>query len=213
MIQYYFTGPDGSGKSTYIKLLEKYFDEKRLETQYIWIRSPKIFSKPLMLYCRIAGYTKYKYVDNVKYGVHEFYRSKFVSNIFPIIQLVDFYIKNTINQIKIRKKKGDIIVYDRHALDTLADLMVGTKRFDLHKKTIGKLFIKLLPKNVKIIVLEVQEDIIRSRKIDTLHDINLANKIKVYKILSKDLSLDIIDNSYGNQNIVFNNIKKKLSLV
>ena len=213
MIQYYFTGSDGSGKSTYIGLLEKHFEKEKIKSQYIWIRSPKIFSKPLMLYCRIVGYTKYKYIDNVKYGVHEFYRSKFVSFTFPIIQLIDFYLKNLIIQRNLKRKKVDIIIYDRHALDTLVDLMVDTHRFDLHNNFIGKMFIQLLPKNVNIIVLKVRENIIRSRKIDTLHDVNLSNRIRAYDIISRELGIDVIDNSLSNRNVVFNNIKAKLGLL
>jgi len=199
MEYYYFTGPDGSGKSTYIRLLEELLNERGLKTHYLWIRSPKIFSKPLMLYCRIMGYTKYKYINNVKYGIHEFYRSKFVSYVFPVVQLIDFNIRNFLNNRKIKKLKNiNVIIYDRQALDTLADLMVGTLRFDLHKRFIGKKLIKTLPKGIKPIVLDVDEDIIRKRKLDTLHDDNLATKIKVYNILQKDLKLIAINNNNNN---------------
>ena len=105
-----------------------------------------------------------------------------------------------------------MIIYDRHALDTLADLMVGTKRFDLHEKTIGKQFIRLLPNNVNIITLVVEEEIIRNRKIDTLYDINLSNKIKVYQILRNDLEIDFVNNNHNDQTTVFEIIKSKLHL-
>lgn len=188
---YYITGPDGSGKTTYIKEIEDYYIKKDRKTKHIWIRSPKIFSKPLMAYCRLIGLTKYKIIDGVKYGKHEFYRSKFISWLFPILQLIDFKIKWAYTRIG----KQDTILFDRFALDTLADLMVDTYNFNLHKTYIGRYFIKLIPKNTEMLMLSVSEENIRSRKKDTLHDEHLQNKIQVYKILCNDLDIKLIDNN------------------
>ncbi len=189
---YYITGPDGSGKTSYLKEIITCLNNSKKKYKHIWLRSPKITSKPLMLYCRIVGLTKYKVIDGVKYGKHEFYRSKFVSWLFPILQLIDFKIKWSL----IKKKLNDeILLFDRFALDTLADLMVDTSNFQLHKTRLGKSFIKLIPPQTKILVLDTDESIIRSRKIDTLFDEHLSTKINIYKILSRDLSLTVINNN------------------
>jgi thymidylate kinase len=186
-LSYYLTGPDGSGKTTYLQEIESSLKKRGEKTNHIWIRSPKILSKPLMLYCRIVGLTKYKYIDSIKYGGHQFYRSRFVSFIFPILQLIDFKIRLLTykNQIRV----NDIVLFDRFALDTLADLMVDTHRFDLHKKWIGKQFLKMLDEKIKIILLKVDEEIIKKRKLDTKYDDNTAIKNRVYSILARDLGL------------------------
>lgn len=189
----YIAGPDGIGKTTYLFDIEKDIINTGRETKHIWIRSPKIFSKPLMAYCRIVGLTKRETIEGVFYSRHDFYKSSFVSWLFPKIQLIDFKIKWYLEQKKI--KSGEIVLFDRFSLDTLADLMVDTHKMDLHKTPVGKSFIKLLPKNIKTIILYVEEETIRSRKDDTKHDKNLALKIEVYKILSKDLNLKVIDNN------------------
>ena len=209
MEHYYFTGSDGCGKTTYINLLEDYFRNKKLKTHYIWIRSPKIFSKPLMLYCRIVKLTRYNIINGVKYGVHDFSKSKLVSTLFPLLQLVDYYIRNLSIKKEIKKTKADVIIYDRHALDTLVDLIVDTKRFDLHKTVIGKLFIKMIPKNAKIILLHVDDEIIRKRKIDTLHDVNLSARIKAFQMLCNDLNITVVNNNIDSIKVVFENIQKK----
>lgn len=190
---YYLAGPDGVGKTSYLKSIENDFLKKGLKTRHIWIRSPKIFSKPLMAYCRLIGLTKYKTIEGVRYGRHDFHKSKFVSWIFPILQFIDFKIKW---KIEIRKiEPEEVILLDRFSIDTLADLMVDTQRLGLHKTKIGKLYLELLPKNIKIFFLHVDEITIRSRKKDTLHDEKLEMKIKVYEILAKDLGIKIIDNN------------------
>jgi len=189
-MNYYITGSDGSGKTTFLKDIES---KLSVATKHIWIRSPKILSKPLMGYCRLVGLTTYKTIDNIKYGKHEFYKSSFVSWLFPILQLVDFRIKWFLEKRKI--KSNQTLLFDRFSLDTLADLMVDTKRLDLHKTWIGKSFINLIPQNTKILIPLVDESTIRNRKKDTLHDEHLTAKINVYTILSKDLSIKSIDNN------------------
>jgi len=186
----YITGTDGSGKTTFLNDIES---KLSVATKHIWIRSPKITSKPLMVYCRLVGITTYKTIDGIKYGKHEFYKSNFVSWLFPILQLIDFKIKWYFQKRKI--KPDEILLFDRFSLDTLADLMVDTKRLDLHKTSIGKAFINMIPQNTKVLIPMVDEDTIRNRKKDTLHDEHLADKINVYSILSKDLAIKIIDNN------------------
>ncbi len=189
----YIAGPDGIGKTTYLLDIEKDLINGNKKTKHVWIRSPKITSKPLMAYCRLVGLTKRETIDEIAYSTHKFYKSKFVSWVFPKLQLLDFKIKWYLERKKI--KENEIVLFDRFSLDTLADLMVDTHLLDLHKTSIGKSFIKMLPKNMKTIILHVDEDVIRSRKKDTVHDENLALKIKVYKILSQDLGLKVIDNN------------------
>ena len=203
-LHYYIAGSDGVGKTSYLKDIEANLIKEGERTMHIWIRSPKIFSKPLMAYCRLVGLTKYKTIDGVTYGGHNFYKSKFVSWLFPIVQLIDFKIKW--NKEKRKIGENNVVLFDRFSLDTLADLMVDTHRLDLHKTKIGKSFIKLIPKNIKIIILYVSEDNIRNRKKDTLYDEQLAMKIRVYQILSQDLGLKVIDN---NRN--FDIVKKEIN--
>lgn len=168
--------------------------EKRdgVKPTYIWLRSPKILSKPLMFYCRLIKLTNYKWIDGIRYGQHEFYKSRFVSYVFPLLQLIDFSISYFFNKKKISQNKT--VLFDRFSIDTLADLMVDTHRFDLHKTFVGSLFLKFVPQNTRVIVLSVDENTIRSRKKDTLHDPSLESKIKVYSVLSEDLNFMKVSN-------------------
>ena len=189
----YIAGSDGSGKTTILKDIEEKINSSGKKTKHIWLRSPKILSKPLLAYCRLIGLTKYKIIDGVRYGKHEFYKSSNVSWLFPILQLVDFKIKWFFERKKI--KSNEIVIFDRFSIDTLADLMVDTRRMDLHKSWIGKEFIEAIPKNSKIVILKVDEAVIRKRKKDTLHDELLEDKVKVYNLLRKDLYIKVIDNN------------------
>jgi thymidylate kinase len=208
MVKYYYLpGPDGSGKTTFLEKLEDFFQAKGYATRHIWLRSPKILSKPLMAYCRFIGLTKYFYVDGIRYGGHEFHRSWFVSRLFPILQLLDFQIKWFFEKRKICE--GEIVLLDRFALDTLADLMVSTHRFDLYKTWIGESFIKLIPINTQIFSLHVDEKTIRSRKKDTLFDENLGIKIKAFELLTAYFSsIEQIENKQSVENGIKKIVKR-----
>lgn len=197
---YYLLGTDGSGKSTLLQYIEEYFNKKDIKTSYVWLRFPMIISRPLMLFCRIVKLTKYYNINGIKYGAHEFYRSRFVSWIYPYLQFVDFIIKNRkFNNL------NSVVLYDRYVIDVIADIMVDTHRFDFHKTKIGKRFLGYLPDNISILMLSVDEDVIRSRKKDTIFDPHLNDKIHVYKILAKDLNIELINN-----NGKINNTKKEI---
>lgn len=201
----YIAGPDGSGKTSYLREVEQKLIQQQIKYKHIWIRSPKITSKPLMLFCRITGLTQYKVIDGVKYGKHEFYRSKFVSWLYPLLQYIDFLIKWNLEKRKL--KDSEILLFDRHALDTLIDIMVDTGKMDLHKRRIGKAFIHLIPTNTSTIVMDVDEAVIRARKKDTLHDEHLSQKVTAYRFVSESLGLKVIDNNRSYEEVkkdVFN---------
>ena len=201
----YLAGPDGSGKTTHMESVVKQFQSQNIVLKHIWIRSPKILSKPLMVYCRLAGLTRYKLINGLKVGKHEFYKSNTISQIFPYIQLFDMMITNFILlKIPMLFKKRNII-FDRFALDTLADLMVDTKRYNLHETWVGKKFITMIPENTKIIILDIDEKTARKRKNDVEHDPLLLDKIQVYQILAKDLQIKTINN-----NKPFNVVEKEI---
>jgi len=186
----YLTGPDGSGKSTLLEAIKNELKKRGIETTTVWLRSPKILAKPLMAYCRLKGNTKYFMKEGVKYGYHDFSSSKAVSYLFPFLQYIDFRIA-----LLLRKQSQGIILYDRFALDTLADLMVSTRRLDLHKTWIGKRFLHLIPSSTMVFIIMVDELVIRQRKLDTLYDPNLALKVEVYRILANDLNIKMLDNN------------------
>lgn len=192
---FYIAGPDGSGKTAHVHALIKYLASKGIIIRHIWLRSPKFFSKPLMAYCRLIGLTRYRTINGIRIGKHEFYRSKFVSLIFPWLQFIDMKIFNffKVKLPVIVKKKS--IIFDRYTLDTLADLMVDTGRYNLHKTLLGTMFIKLLPPTSKIVILEVNEETLKKRKKDVFLDPQIEDRVKAFRKIAEDLKINLVDNN------------------
>lgn len=192
---YYIAGPDGSGKTTHINSIKRHLHSRGIRARQIWMRSPKILSKPLMAYCRLVGLTRYTDIDGIRVGRHEFYKSKIVSKVFPWLQYMDMKI-SVIFKIKPHVLlKKDTFIMDRYVIDTLADLMVDTRRYDLPETMVGRKFMALLPPNSKTVILDVDESILRKRKKDVSVDPLIKEKIKAFGKIAKDMKIKIIDNN------------------
>jgi thymidylate kinase len=192
---FYIAGPDGSGKSTHLEALRDKLAAQGIEGEHLWLRSPKLLSKPLLLFCRLTGLTRYKKVDGIRTGTHDFYRSKLISWIYPWLQYLDMRIFIFLKVKRRFKRKSDNVFLDRYVIDTLADLMVDTQRFDLHRKTVGRLFLKLVPARERIVILDAEEEVMRQRKRDVAVDSNVAYKLKAFRVLAQDLGIALIDNN------------------
>ena len=123
-------------------------------------------------------------------------------DVFDKIISKDFEIELTkILPLKIRKK---IILCDRFIYDTLIDLMISIKDYELIDSRISKLFLNLIPKkNSTIIMFMSNENILRSRRLNIKHDKNLNIKIKLYKKISFKYHIKLL-----NTNNSFKKIQK-----
>jgi thymidylate kinase len=154
------TGIDGVGKTTHVNLILKHLREKGIKCQYKWLRFHHFFSLPLLAFCRVAGYTRLSTLGNSqKCSYHEFYKSGFVSAVYPWILFFDTFLFTSI-KVYIPMFFGTTIVCDRFVYDTLIDLMVATKDYKTYKKPVGKFFLKLIPKNAHFVMLDLDKSTI-----------------------------------------------------
>ncbi len=202
-------GLDGAGKTTHINIL---INKLKIDGRYryTWFRYNHLLSIFLLIYCRLAKLTVYEKINGEKIGRHEFYRSKIVSKLYPWILFIDT-IPTYILKISIPTCLGYNIICDRFIYDTLVDLMIDLNDFDIHKKMIGRLFISLIPKNSNIILLDLDESIIRERRKELINDKSLTVRRIAYNKISKEFNIPIIQN---NQSIhdVSRQINKILEL-
>jgi len=189
-------GPDGAGKTTQAQLLVKRLKEKEIKCEYKWLRFNHFFSLPLLALARLIGLSEITILNNgKKIGYHYFYRSKTISLLYPMILFIDMLIFTLIKifiPIKVYKKT---IVCDRFIYDTIVDLMVATRNYDLYNTNIGKLFLSLVPKNSKAIMLITDEKTLRKRREDLMQDKTLNLRINLYKKLAQHLHIPMVDAS------------------
>jgi dTMP kinase len=195
-------GIDGSGKTTQVKLLEEYLRDRGFRVKRIWFRWTAFLSYPFLALCRLLGYTKWKTISrsNVKYAERRFYMNRALARLWPWLFTLDALIY-LILQIKARRILGYTILCDRFIPDILVDLICETRDHQLPKRLVGRLLLSLIPKNSKLIIIDVAEDIAYHRKHDIPSIDYLRERRKLYLILAKALRMPVIDGEREASNV------------
>lgn len=195
------TGIDGVGKTTHVNLILEHLREKGIKCQYKWLRFHHLFSLPLLAFCRVAGYTRLSTLGNSqKCSYHEFYKSRFFSAIYPWILFFDT-ILFTIIKVYIPMFFGISIVCDRFVYDTLIDTAVATKDHEIYKKPVGKLFLKLIPKNAHFVMLDLDKSTIFSRRPELKDDLTFDERYALYQNFVNLFSIYVVENNDNSTSI------------
>jgi len=202
-------GPDGTGKTTQAELLTKKFQQDGVKCKYQWLRFYHFFSLPLLLVAKMMKLSEVVTLPSgKKVGYHYFWKSRFISTIYPILLLVDTFIIINIKvyfPLKFLKKR---IICDRFIYDTIVDLMISTNNPNLLNTKIVGYFSRLIPKKSITFLLLSNEEILRERREDIKYDKLLKLKIDYYKILARfyniitikaDLSIEDVQEIIANE--------------
>ncbi len=191
----YLTGADGSGKTFFAEKLIDELNKRDILTSHLWSRFNNIISKPLLGFCRLIGLNYYEKHNGVTVGYHDFEKSKVISWLFIFFQLVDTWLVTVFKVRPRTNKNNEILVCDRGAYDTLIDVMVDTKNTNLYKTSLGKAFLKLLPRPHEVIFLAREPEKIFESRPDVKFDKNFKLRYELYMACSKEFNWTIIDNN------------------
>ena len=187
-------GVDGSGKTTQANLLIHQLRLKGIPVKYVWFRYNHLLSLIPLIYARIFGYTIYeKHGENLN-GRHEFYRSCFLSKVYPITLFIDMTLSYLI-KIAIPKKMGNIFVSDRCIYDTIVDLMIDLDNLNFLDSFIGTFYRKIVPSwDTKVFFLDIDESLIVERRPELLFDTSLKKRRLAYQIIAEQFPVTTIMN-------------------
>ncbi len=191
----YFAGVDGCGKSSIIDELIKEYDKKGIKAERVWLRFNYFFTRPVLLFCRLTGLTRRENKGGKTYSIHDFHKSKSIAFLVQYLHLIDTVIAYIIKvRIPLIFTKN-IIFCDKFIYDILADFMLETKDLNLLNKTITKLLLKMIPKDMPIIFFSVDKDEIIRRKPEVLiDDEDYDLKFKIYQMIVNKFNIKTIQN-------------------
>lgn len=183
------SGIDGAGKTLIANQLIENLG-KSPKVKYIWSRYKNYFSKPFLLLMRITGHNYKVKINGIKIGYHDFYKNRYISIIFLILQWFDLFIE-ILFRFRLEKKS---IVSDRSLIDTLVDLVIDTKFEKFVFGFYAKSLFYLMPKNTTYLIIERDINLIKKTRPDVLYDKNVFKRIELYNKISKLFSIKNIKN-------------------
>jgi len=185
-------GPDGAGKTTQARLLEKELNRLGVQSKYVWMRFNHRLSLPILALARLLKLSK---VERLRCGkkvvYHHFDKLNAVALIYSYTLFIDTLLSSYF-KVYLRMKMGTFVICDRFAYDTLVDLMVSTRNSKFLNSFVAKLFLSLASRATAITLIG-SPDTLRARRKDLLEDKDLELKVDFYSLLSFRYRIPIID--------------------
>ncbi|NDK57513.1 nucleoside/nucleotide kinase family protein [Pontibacter fetidus] len=190
-----FIGIDGSGKSTLAEMLCEDLRTNGYSVDYLWLRMNYLFTKPVLLLCRILGLTRRPIVNGRKISVHEFHRSKFIANVVQVLHSFDTFLHFVVRiyfPLKFTKK---VIVCDRFIYDVFADFAIEAKNKNVFSKRVFKMANKMT-KNATLLIIKVPKEEILKRKPDVIdYDLDYDLRYNLYEDIASFKEMNVVDNT------------------
>ena len=197
----HFAGVDGSGKSTIAEAITFRLRAEGKSAYLVWLRFPRLFCVPLLIYARLKGYSHYETLNGIRHGYWEFDRSWVMSTIFPWLLLLDTAIFTTI-KIFLPMLRGRQIICDRFIIDILADLSVGLHDFNYYQSLCGRLLLALIPRDICIIVLDLDTDTAQERSPELLGDRSHTERRAAYLHIANRLQIPVISTKAPLESVI-----------
>ena len=190
----YFTGLDGSGKTTFANMLAQEARRQGLPVKVAWLRMSHYLSKPLLLFCRTVGLTEYEEIDGVRVGYHHFYRSKAVSWLYIFLRGIDTWFDALFRVYLPSQILRKTVICDRYVLDAIIDLMVDT-HVNLENTFIWKSLCTLVPHGTLIILVDRDDKFIRNCRPEMVRDQVFLRRKRLYMSVFKNRAIRVDNNS------------------
>ena len=187
----HLAGVDGTGKTTQARAMLYWLQREGVPVRYVWLRFPRLFSVPFLVYARLRGYSRREIVDGHQHGYWDFSRSWLMSKVFPWALLLDTLLVALV-KLYVPLWRGYTVICDRFVVDILVDLMTGLNdtRFDEHFP--GRLFLTLLPGGTRVVVLDLDTEIVRQRCPELAGDRTHSKRRAIYWGLARRRHLSVV---------------------
>jgi thymidylate kinase/predicted nucleotidyltransferase len=190
----HLAGVDGSGKTTQALRLLEAFEVRGLSASFAWVRFPRLFSIPFLVYARLRRYSWRETVNGVEHGYWDFRRSPLMTVVFPWALWIDTFLMALI-KVYLPLLSGRVVVCDRFVVDILADLMIALDDRNFARRLPGRLFLALLPRSSRVVVLDIETSLARQRSPDLEGDKTHARRREIYLVLAESQRWPVVSSA------------------
>ncbi len=214
----YFTGIDGSGKTTIINNIERQLNKQNIKTLRIWARYSPRLSKMIVNILKkrtVNNAENYNTISEHDYTKWQLRKKKLAHNNLVRQVVFTFFFFEYYFQIlevirKIRKNNEKVILIDRFVIDFLADQTVNFS--DLSGTRIYRRLIKICDSFDAIFFISVKPEVALGRKSDIPGIDYLNERDQAYRDIIKRLKNGYIIDNNGPQDLAIREIVKVIQL-
>ena len=203
-----FSGVDGSGKSTQVKLLQDRFRGLHRNTKRVWCRWRPITSLPLLTLLRRLGYAQVHPTSSIGFVETRIPQKGGLAFLWSTLTQIDNVLK-TGTMVVIPLMLGYIVICDRYVLDLMVEGMADLKDRAVDKR-FGFKLLRFLPRPQQAFLVRVDPRVAFERKPDMPTLSHFKARAELYNELADSLGVTVLDGSLSPE-AIHNEIWRRIS--
>jgi dTMP kinase len=194
-----FSGIDGSGKTTQVKLLEDRLKQNGVETSKMWSRWRPLLSLPLLQFLRRTGQARVHKADFLSIVDFQDPKNDAIASLWCFATQLENFLKTSL-KVFFPLTLGRTVVCDRYTLDLLVDGM-SDLRDPPTRIRLGFKLLRLLPRPDQAFLIDIDAESAYGRKPDLPSVSHNVKRVRLYLDLHKQAGVKLMDGRRSSETI------------